>query len=289
LNKAQESTRQAAQWEAQLKGLKPDTLLERFNSNAKALQEQLATLTKQHLEYNKATTTVSDVKVRLAALRDPLLRQAEQEALEEKQRLSAELHKLAGIELPADGRPAPQGTPDRPKAAPAPAQGGAASKSSPSYAQLLSARVRILDEQEKVRGELLRAFEDLKTKAADHARQLSEARRLALQQHATAIELKNRLGRGELEGKPLPDSISDGLKRDLIDQLGKESTELLAAQAQISRRKSNSIGPRRRKRNCTLSRGRRTRSWILVRSCCTSSRPLRRSITASANPCPRRS
>jgi small-conductance mechanosensitive channel len=238
LKKTQESTRQAAEWEAQLKGLKPNVLLERFNSNAKALQDQLTALTKQREEFKKATTSVNDVKVSLAALRDPLLRQGEQEAMEEKQRLITELHKLAGIEIPA-----PQGGPDRPKTASA-QDGKAAKAPSPGYAQLLSARVRILDEQEKVRGELLKAIDDLKTKATEYARQLAEARRLALQQQATAIELKNRLGRGELEGKQLPDSISDGLKRDLIDQLGKETTDLLAAQTQLSQEKEQLDKPK---------------------------------------------
>src|SRR5207247_2065255 len=50
LKKAQESTRQAAQWETQLKVLKADAVLERFLTNAKELQEQQKTLTGQRQE-----------------------------------------------------------------------------------------------------------------------------------------------------------------------------------------------------------------------------------------------
>src|SRR5439155_24588781 len=58
LKKAQESTRQAAQWETQLKALKADAVLERFLSNAKELQEKLTKLAGQRQEFKKASATV---------------------------------------------------------------------------------------------------------------------------------------------------------------------------------------------------------------------------------------
>src|SRR5262245_21926307 len=75
----------------------------------------------------------------------------------------------------------------------------------------LAARVRLLDEREEKARALLAALDDLDTKATAYSKTLADTRLAALRLNAGAVEIKKRVGRGELDGAKIPEGVTEAL------------------------------------------------------------------------------
>lgn len=228
LRQTQEATRQLLQWEEKLRTLAPAAAVDVFQATNKELQAKLSELPKQRSTYENALTSLVQVRSRLEGLKDPLFRQVEKEKLTDRQQIADELRKWAGLERveqdaakPLPGAATKADTPTQ--------EPGGLNRAQ----QLLSTWARTADEQEQKRQELLKANAEVRTHLDSYANSLGEVRRLAMQQHATAIDLKKRLGRGELEAGLIPDGVAEALKSDLIAKLNTDAAGLINARTPL--------------------------------------------------------
>jgi small-conductance mechanosensitive channel len=90
-----------------------------------------------------------------------------------------------------------------------------------------------VDEQQAKKKDLLAALDGLDNAAAAYSRTLAEARLLALQLSATALDLKKRLGKGDLRRDAVPQGVTDALRLDLRTQLDVTATSVLNARNRL--------------------------------------------------------
>ena len=223
--RAYETALQTQEWESELKNLTAEQLVEQFSQNAQLLENNQARLQKQSKELQSAQTNIESLQQRLEILRDPLLRLAEQENLAKKQDFLKTLYEFAVLDLPQEEGVNLE-TDD------VPSVNQVDSDSTEGYQNLLSTRVRIIEEQQKHRKEFLEALRALSERVNEHINLLSTTRELALQHYASAVELKKRLGRGQLVDDEIPSGITEVLKRTSIAELEVALDEFLRDQVE---------------------------------------------------------
>ncbi|MDM8566416.1 mechanosensitive ion channel [Candidatus Halobeggiatoa sp. HSG11] len=220
LNKIFESTQQTRQWESELQGLTTEQVLQDFQKNSDQFNKNKQDLQQLRKKFTKAQNVVEEAKLSLESLTDYLLRAAQKESIGEKQNILKTLYKFAGLNLPVTEKMSVQ------------AKDISIGKKRP-YQDLLSNRTRIIDEQQKQRIKLLRALNTLYQKITQYVDMLSKISQIASQRYANAVELKKRLGRGELDNDTIPDNITGALKTDIVSQFGNETTKIINYQVQI--------------------------------------------------------
>jgi small-conductance mechanosensitive channel len=244
LKQSREVIAAALKWERQLKGMTAAQVAETFARLKQDLAARGERLLSTQAEYKKVAAGVAEVRAKLDGLKDPFLRQAEEQGQAERLKIAGELRKEAGLDRAA---------PDAPGAPPADAKKAADKPVEPEkkpeadrrtelekatdvlagFQQLLAARVRVLGEREEKTRDLLAALNELETKAADYGAALAEARRLALELTAAATDLKKRVGKGELSGDQIPDGVTESLRVERRAQLDADAAGVLTALAQV--------------------------------------------------------
>jgi small-conductance mechanosensitive channel len=252
LKQSQSATLAVIAWEGKLKTMTPEQSLEAFAGNSKALTGKLAGLEKEKSQYQTALTAATELTTKFDNLKDPLLRAAEEAGQAEKVRILGELRKEAGLDR-VDAAPAAAAKPDA--AAPARASDDLDKKSAPAvkkpeptpmekavaslqaFQQVVSGRLRVLDDRELVGKDLLASIAALDAAGNSYGKALADARQLATQLHTTAINLKKRTGKGEIAGEKLPPEVSQALRPDLLAQLDADSAALLTTESQFRQKK----------------------------------------------------
>ncbi|MDM8558897.1 mechanosensitive ion channel domain-containing protein [Candidatus Parabeggiatoa sp. HSG14] len=255
LKKVYQSAQQTQQWEAKLKELSAKQVIQDFKETSKKLQKNQETLQETQKEFQQAQTTAEEVKLSLESLKAPLLRSAQKESLPEKSNILKTLYKFAELDLPedektqtlsakisikkseenVDGSNKSEAS-DKSKASDKSTQENKKAPTSSKievYQNLLSTRIRIIEEKKTHRVELLKALNALSKEIEQYASILSETRQLALQHHTNAVELKKRLGRGQLSNNEIPEGVTDALKSERITHLNTGTNELLTYQADV--------------------------------------------------------
>jgi small-conductance mechanosensitive channel len=243
LKESQEVTLAALKWEGQLAAMTGPQILEAFTTIRKELTDRQEKLKGEADNYTKAAAAVAEAKARLDGLKDPFLRTAEEQGQPEKQKILGELRKEAGLERPMMMDPMKVAAPpmEEPKKA-EPAKKPEADTRSDlekasdhlfAFQQLLSGRVRVLDEREAKRKELLASFDELEKQAAAYSKTLADARLLALRLNATAVDLKKRVGKGDLSSDAIPEGITDALRLELRTKLDGSATAVLNGLTQL--------------------------------------------------------
>ncbi|MCP4690696.1 MAG: hypothetical protein GY859_21765 [Desulfobacterales bacterium] len=218
MKKTSEAAGQAQQWNAKLKDLTAKLIVQRFEGNSKKIYDNRGRLDKAKDAYEKGRKAVEEARKKFDSLKDPLLRSAREESAREKRVITEKLYELAGLDLPEEKK-------EKGKEAPAPSSSTGsetADLEKKQYQNLLSTRIRIVTKREKSRAELIDDLKAMKGLLDEYAAVLNEANKLALQHYATAVELKKRLGRRQLQAHEVPYGITDGLKRDRIKELEAE-------------------------------------------------------------------
>jgi small-conductance mechanosensitive channel len=234
----------ALKWEEQLKEKKAVQVAETFAAIKKDLAARGERLLSDQAEYKKAAARVAEARAKLAGLKDPFLRQAEEQGQAERLKIAGELRKEAGLDRAAPDTPSAPPVDPKKAAADKPAEAekkpeadkrtelDKATDVLTGFQQLLAARVRVLDEREEKTRELLAALDDLEKAAGAYSAALAEARRLALELTAAATDLKKRVGKGELRGDEIPDGVTDALRIERRTQLDADAAGVLTALAQ---------------------------------------------------------
>jgi small-conductance mechanosensitive channel len=249
LEQSQEATLAALRFEEQLGKLSTEQVVGEFNRLRKTLAGNAAALGAEEEAYRQAAAAVAEARTRLDALKDPLLRAAEDEGQAERQKILAELRKEAGLDRAAkdvaappaaprktetpDAKPDPDRKSKPPEAVPTPRARAAAELA--GFQQQLAARARVLDEREEKAGALLAALEALEKKAGAFARTLTDTRQTALQLNAAAVGIKTRVGRGDLDAARIPEGVTEALSVEARARLDADATAVLNALSQTRR------------------------------------------------------
>lgn len=260
LKKAYESVQEAQAWEASIKDVSAEQILQNFREGSEKLEKSQTELQKSREEFEKANAEVEAARMKLDSLKGPLLRLAQDESIGEKDNILRKLYEFAGLELPKEKKSETAGAapaetvktetdagtqePEKPAEETKGEEKQAekkeekpAEKKKPSatetYENKLSTRVRIIEEQQKYRGELVNVLNAVNQKLDYFVNIITETKKLALQHHANAVELKKRLGRGQLNGSEIPDGITEALKQDLIAQLETEGASAMNYQIHV--------------------------------------------------------
>lgn len=253
LKKAYEAAGQARKWEAELKDLTSEELVRSFQQNKESLEKSLKALQSHRKKFEETDKSVGEATQHFESLKGPLLRLALEESSEEKQNIVKRLYGLAGLELPeektdaktvsatvtekkAGASPAPdKPAPDKKeqKTDTEPAEKDTAASEAILYQNMLSTRLRIIKEQNELRVELLNISNNMSRQLEQAVTILTDTGRLAQQYHASAVELKKRVGRGQIKSSQIPDGISKALDLDLIDQLKTETAKKMNYQIYV--------------------------------------------------------
>lgn len=243
LKQSQEATLAALRFEEQLGKMTAAQVVEEFNRLRAALAGKATALQAEADAYKRASAAVAEARTKLDALKDPLLRAAEEQGQPEKQKILAELRKEAGLdrmpkdaatppaepkkveEKKPDGKPNPEDHQKKPEAVPTPHERAAAQLA--GFQQQLATRARVLDEREAKAKVLVAALEELEKKSSVFAKTLTDTRQTALQLNAAAVCIKTRVGRGELESDKIPDGVTEALSVDSKTKLDAEVTSVL--------------------------------------------------------------
>jgi small-conductance mechanosensitive channel len=256
LKESQVVTLAALRWEGRLRTMPGSSLAEVFTATRRELASRLDKLKGEAQAYAKAGAAAAEAKARLDGVNDPFLRAAEAQGQAEKQKILATLRKEAGLErataaaaAPAAAAPAPpavhpkKADPDGKAKPDTRTETEKAAERLSAFQQLLAGRVRVLDERAVKKKELLAALDVLAASAIAHAKTLADARLLALRLSATAVELKKRLGRGDVAPDALPDGITDALRLDLRTKLDATATSVLNALNQLQQTRDKLLRP----------------------------------------------
>ncbi len=245
LKQSQAFTIAALKWEGQLKGMNAAQVVELFLRGRQDLAAGLEKLKTDEAASKEAAASATETRAKLDGLKDTFLQRAEEQGQAEHQKILGELRKAAGLDRVArDAPPMTTGEPKKPEGDRKPEP----EKKAPPDArpelekltdnlstlqQLLAARVRVIEEREERKKELLTALDNLEKKTAAHNATLAEARRLALQLNSAATDLKKRLGKGELPGDKVPDGVTEALRVELRTRLDAEAAGALTVLAQV--------------------------------------------------------
>jgi small-conductance mechanosensitive channel len=252
LKESQEVTVAALKWEGRLKGLTSPQAVQTFTTTRKQLTQRLRKLQPEAEQYHKAALLAAEAKARLDGLKDPFLRAAEEQGQAEKQKLLAGLRKEAGLERGggAAAPAVPAGTTKK-AAAVHPSKPDARSELEKAadplltFQQLLAGRLRVLEEREARKADLLAALDQVNQRATAYGKTVAGARLLALELNATAVDLKKRLGKGDLSADQMPEGITEALRLENRAKLDGAATSILNAlnQVQQDRTKLRRKGP----------------------------------------------
>jgi small-conductance mechanosensitive channel len=251
LKESQEVTLAALKWEGRLKGMTGPELVAAFAATRKQLADGQRKLKEDEEAYKQLVTAVAEARARLEALKDPFLRTAEVQGQAEKQKLIAELRKEAGLDRTSQTEPSasPPGSPKRAGLLTAPEPGSDMEKIAEplaAFQQLLAGRVRILDEREAKKKELLARLDQLEKSAGTYAKTIAHARLLALQLNAIAVELKKRLGKGDLadlNDEAFPEGVTEALRLEMRARLDAASTSVLNARSLLQQDRDQLLRP----------------------------------------------
>src|SRR5215472_2326598 len=114
LKQTQEATLAAIRFEDQLGKMVAGQVVEEFNKLRKDVAAKAITLKSEEDEFKRAVTATADARATFDALKDPLLRAAEEQGKAERLKLLAELRKEAGLDHTAPAV-APATLPAEPK------------------------------------------------------------------------------------------------------------------------------------------------------------------------------
>jgi len=230
VNETRNSAVQARQWASELEKLTAEQLISGFQENAEKMLKNKSDLDTVREESAKFQADVDEIFKKIDALKDPLLRTAQQESLEEKYNILKLLHQAANLEF----RTEESETPDKAKPVLPQARDDTPEASlSQNWQTLLSTRLGIVAEKQKLRAELSTALNKLNQKNETYGTILSETAKLTIQHHAGALELKKRIGRKQIDREKIPDGITEALQQNLITEIEKETAELMNRQTLI--------------------------------------------------------
>ena len=101
------------------------------------------------------------------------------------------------------------------------------------YQNLLASRASLIAQQQQRRTDMLTTLQTWEQQLESYAELLTEARASAQQHYAAAIELRRRLGRGEITDDAIPEGIVEILKGDIITELEHEMNAVLNRQTHV--------------------------------------------------------
>jgi hypothetical protein len=258
LKKANETMLQTQKWEEQLKQLDAKKVAEKFQNTTEELKKHQQTLKEKQADFEQAQTAANEAKQKLDTLKGPLLREIVQAAQDERQAMLEELYQFAGLTMPEkqeetattnsssiDVKPIPAENTIIKTSTSEPVDSTVVSKSVETnpqaeleatieqYQNQLADYLHTNKGQVEQRAILFEALQTLAQKIQTYQEILDDTYTLAQQHYASAIELKKRVGRGELQPVDIPTGIDTALQNDEIKALEAKRETLFQQQLEV--------------------------------------------------------
>jgi small-conductance mechanosensitive channel len=242
LKQTQEATLAAIRYEEQLGKMAVGQVVDEFNKLRKEVAAKASALKSEQDAYTRSVAAAAEARAALDALKDPLLREAEEQRQAEWLKTLAELRKEAGLDrIDTAAAPVkPSTEPEKihenekksdekekkPEPAPLPPRDQVFAQLT-AFQQQLATRSRVLEEREAKAGILLAVLDDLDKKATSYSNTLADARLAALRLNAAAVDVKKRVGRAELDAAKIPEGVTESLGLENRKKLDADSGAVL--------------------------------------------------------------
>jgi hypothetical protein len=265
LKKANETMLETQKWEEQLKQLDAKEVAQGFQEITEKLTAHQQTLKEKQADFEQAQTAVNEAKQKLDTLKDPLLREIVQVAQGEQPAMVKKLYQFAGLTKPdkqeeivttnsssTNVKSTPTentittnvgktATSESVKSVESTAENKSAEGNPQAelevtieqYQNQLAGYLDTHEKRSKQRAILLEALQTFAEKIQAYQEILDATYALAQQHHASAIELKKRVGRAELEGVDIPTGINAALQSDKIEALEAKREILFQQQSEV--------------------------------------------------------
>lgn len=221
---------------SELKDLAAQQVVERFQETSQRLRANAQTMEDAREAFKSAKAQTEEEQLKFESLTDPLLRSVQHEATAEELNIIKKLYAFAELELPAELKAA-EPTQDTDNDVEGEAD------DTEHYQNLLATRVRIIEEREAQQNNLKTALSDYKLKIEVYEEALAEADTLLQQQYANSVELKKRIGRGQLPDEAIPDGVTKALNPKRIETLEADLADLIHQAAGVQQQIDNLAQP----------------------------------------------
>lgn len=251
IEKVQQAEQETLAWEEEIKSFDGAKVVTVYNEITEQWSVKEQELEQAQKAFAEAETAMNEDLQKLEALQGPMMRKANEAAPEGRKEITASLYRFAGLEMPkSEEAPAPEvdveappppsesatsereDTNARPEAekpaqpSPVEALGGLIE----AYQSQLGGFLRINEEYGDQEGQFKTTLQTARDAGQAYQIQLDALHALARQHHAIAIELKKRVGRGELTAKNIPANIHQALQSDALEQLATAREDLFQRQ-----------------------------------------------------------
>ncbi len=237
LKNDEEFGRNILEWEAAVKRLSTEKMLQRFEKNALALPEAEERLNEQLMKLEEMREVEETAKKKLGSITDPLFRSAQPAIMAKRNKLLTYLYKLAGLNAPTSFTSSVRiqpGASVRETDADIAEENDQETSDVNQYQNLLLSRILMIEDQQKKQTDILTESKILKQRFEQTIDALAENRKRLLQHYANAFEIKKRVGRGEINSAQIPPGIAEALKKNRIVALETMNEELLSDQTRIA-------------------------------------------------------
>lgn len=263
LVKSSEATLAMLRWEGQLKDLSGPQVIEAFNKSYTQLLAKLEQLKTLEKTFDKARAEVAEARARLNAVKEPLLRAAAEEGAAEKQKLLAEFSKEAGLERAVKNGPTPlneitksptdKPAADKPTTDKTPEQDKKpqdertelekVTDNLAAFQQAMAGKLQAQHERHTRKQALIVVLKELEDGGGKLSKTLGEVRALAQEGNVIALDIKKRVGKGELTADTIPEGVNEALRGERRKQLEATAASVLQTLSQVQQLRENISRP----------------------------------------------
>lgn len=253
--KLAEMDRQTEAWAGELKEMSAQEVEARFEEVFADWEQKKGLMQTRSEAYHAASAEAGVLREEIASLKGPFEREEETAGAALEQEILLGLFRAANLEIPEDMKEDPEQAPSAGAAGDAsdgahtqaqdaqPAPGGEEAAEPPgvseqiarveAYQHLITTRLRIVGERDRLRGELAARLQTLLGSLEELLAALNDGYAQSLLRLVAAGEFKKRVGRGEIASAKHPKKIIESLKRAPVARLSEEKERLLDARSRV--------------------------------------------------------
>lgn len=241
LKKSYEAANKMRDWNTKIAAMNSDELLDEFKSLTESLQEKKEDLVQKRAEFEAQRQNVSQEQQSYHQLAYPMLRNTREQYAGEKQEILASLLKKTGLDKAKYSFQLSEASAGS-KVISGDNPAGSAEKSVQlsalkEFEYSLSGRTIYFREWDEKRESLTAVLTETKESSSAYLSVLADTTLLTRQQNGVAVELKKRVGMGQLSSNQLPGRklLNDSLNSNVASQLDNETQAAVNELADMDR------------------------------------------------------
>jgi len=226
LEEAEKNELKLQKWELELTKLTSQEVLITFFEIENSLKENLKKLSKNREEFKTKNQILQEIKERIKTLKDPFYKIALEKSGLERENITKLLYGLAEFELHMKSKL---------KSIQSHKIDNKPITTDIDYQNILSTKLTLIQEYNKEIKNLKNISNELKDIVGDYLKNLTEVIKLEQQYHRSAIELKKRVAKNELDKEKIPNNILKTQNLDRVENLKKEIADKLKYETKLQK------------------------------------------------------